>query len=37
YAVDVSSGVERGKGIKDSAKMAAFVNEVNRVNSNREH
>ena len=35
YAVDVSSGVEAGgveagKGIKDAAKVAAFVNEVNR-------
>ncbi|HCI12730.1 MAG TPA: phosphoribosylanthranilate isomerase [Gallionellaceae bacterium] len=31
YAVDVSSGVEVGKGIKDAAKVAAFVNEVKRV------
>ena len=28
YAVDVSSGVEAGKGIKDAAKVAAFVKEV---------
>ncbi|GAB4418832.1 MAG: phosphoribosylanthranilate isomerase [Sideroxydans sp.] len=28
YAVDVSSGVESGKGIKDAAKIAAFINEV---------
>ncbi|WP_022949613.1 phosphoribosylanthranilate isomerase [Methylohalobius crimeensis] len=29
WAVDVSSGVERGKGIKDRAKMKAFLREVN--------
>ena len=28
YAVDVSSGVEAGKGIKDAAKIAAFIKEV---------
>jgi phosphoribosylanthranilate isomerase len=28
YAVDVSSGVETGKGIKDAAKIAAFVQGV---------
>jgi len=28
YAVDVSSGVERGKGIKDAAKIRAFVDAV---------
>ncbi len=28
YAVDVSSGVEAAKGIKDAVKIAAFVNEV---------
>jgi phosphoribosylanthranilate isomerase len=28
YAVDVSSGVEAQKGIKDAAKIAAFINEV---------
>jgi phosphoribosylanthranilate isomerase len=31
YAVDVSSGVEAEKGIKDAARIAAFVNEVNRI------
>ncbi len=29
YALDVSSGVEAGKGVKDAAKMAAFLREVN--------
>ena len=28
YAVDVSSGVEASKGIKDAVKIAAFINEV---------
>ena len=28
YAVDVSSGVEAARGIKDAAKIAAFINEV---------
>lgn len=31
YGVDVSSGVEASKGIKDAGKMAAFINEVHRV------
>lgn len=31
YAVDVSSGVESSKGIKDAAKIAAFVSEVNKI------
>lgn len=32
YAVDVSSGVEAGKGIKDAAKIARFMQEVKRTN-----
>jgi len=35
YAVDVSSGVEANKGIKDAVKIAAFINEVKRMNSVR--
>ena len=30
-AVDVSSGVEAAKGIKDATKIAAFINEVKRI------
>ncbi len=33
YAVDVSGGVEASKGIKDVAKLAAFIGEVRRVES----
>ncbi len=31
YAVDVSSGVEQGKGIKDAAKIAAFIRNAQYV------
>jgi phosphoribosylanthranilate isomerase len=31
YAVDISSGVEASKGIKDAAKIAAFINEVKNI------
>lgn len=34
YAVDVSSGVESAKGIKDCAKMRLFVGEVRRAKLN---
>lgn len=33
YAVDVSGGVEASNGIKDVAKVAAFIGEVRRVES----
>lgn len=32
WAVDVSGGVESGKGIKDAGKITDFINEVHRVN-----
>ncbi|MBS8239045.1 phosphoribosylanthranilate isomerase [Marinobacter lipolyticus] len=31
WAVDVSGGVERSKGVKDRAKISDFINEVHRV------
>ena len=37
FAVDVSGGVEASKGIKDTAKMAAFIEEVNMCLSTRDH
>ena len=33
YAVDVSGGVEMSKGIKDAAKIAAFMRQVNEAQS----
>ncbi|PPC95317.1 MAG: phosphoribosylanthranilate isomerase [Methylotenera sp.] len=32
YAVDISGGVESAKGIKDAAKIAAFMQQVERLN-----
>jgi phosphoribosylanthranilate isomerase len=37
YAVDVSSGVEVSKGIKDSAKIDAFIQEVNKIDLQLSH
>lgn len=31
YAVDVSSGIEKSKGIKDAVKITAFINEVKQI------
>jgi phosphoribosylanthranilate isomerase len=36
YAVDVSGGIESSKGVKDPAKMRAFMTEVNRIECNTE-
>ncbi len=35
YAIDVSSGVESAKGIKDSLRMTDFLKEVYRFDSAR--
>lgn len=35
YAVDISGGVESAKGIKDAAKIAAFMQQVERLNVGR--
>ena len=37
YAVDISSGVEISKGIKDAAKIDAFIHEVNKVDLQLSH
>ncbi|MGZ4960404.1 MAG: phosphoribosylanthranilate isomerase [Methylomonas sp.] len=34
YALDVSSGVEAGKGVKDADKMAAFIRKTNQTIEN---
>jgi len=34
YAIDVSSGVERDKGIKDAAKIRAFIDAVRLADAN---
>jgi phosphoribosylanthranilate isomerase len=34
YAVDVSSGVEAAKGIKEYGKMRSFIEEVRRAHTN---
>jgi len=36
YAVDISSGVEQQKGIKDAAKIAAFVTAVRLADATQE-
>ena len=37
YAVDISSGVEISKGIKDADKMDAFIHEVNKIDLQMSH